>query len=951
MKFSGTMRHYQLLALEAFENDLKTGSKHTNIVAPPGSGKTILGLEMLTRLGGHALVLSPNTAIQNQWMDRSAMFGGRDLVSDDFSSPVACLTYQSMCQFDDPEDALLALAQVQWSQERAKKTGGDAQEVWEDASVWEGAAAKRRNTEISRIQSALRRGIARGKHEDYTIADLLSSAAQERLQALQKHAPKVIILDECHHLLSMWGYVIKLLIDYLPDVHVVGLTATPPDAMTKEEERLYKSLLGPVDFMVPTPAIVKDGYLAPYQELAYFVQPLPSEIRYLQEHEERFKALVQSLYEDGLTGELSLPAWVHQRMTYRNMRDRAKISWKQFQRYHPDLARAGCRYLWTLEEALPKGAVKSEAYTQKPAIEDWIILLEDYAMGCLGPSSLLGAEKRYQEIALALRDLGYLLTRKGIKRAQSETDRMLAYSRAKHHALTTVLQEEHRVRQGALRAVVLTDQELDRSVSNELAGLVDTNSGTARGVLHEIRSEHSHLRPLLVSGRGLRCHPDDANILAYALSTQSGEEVDMVEEDSGLCLLTSKGWKPRIWVGLATKIFTEGYTQLLIGTRAMLAEGWDCPSVNCLVDMTMATTPTAVRQMRGRSLRLDPAQADKLSSNWDIVCLAPELAAGQSDYKRFVRKHNSLYAPTEDGSIEAGPGHVHPLLSPFTPPTVEDIEIVNRAMILRVSSLEDSRKSWRLGESYRGETVRSLVIRKKAVRREEPVSSIALRATPPEYSQGKPAYYGNAPLLASLVPAGMLMQPWILAAGAVITAGATTAMAINNRNVWQEYEDHLPLDLVANAIADALQELDSISFRARLSLSLAPRSDGYLRCYLAYGSPAENEIFTQALEEILDPGSNPPRYLISRRVIDRRGRWAHAKALVTGDIEFKEHWYIVPRDLARNKKRAMIFHRAWTKWLGESGLSFVRDPVGQMAMAEALAQTEDWESRPRSIWR
>lgn len=40
-----------------------------------------------------------------------------------------------------------------------------------------------------------------------------------------------------------------------------------------------------------------------------------------------------------------------------------------------------------------------------------------------------------------------------------------------------------------------------------------------------------------------------------------------------------------------------------MGTRALLGEGWDTPAVNCLVDLTVATTGVSVRQMRGRSLR------------------------------------------------------------------------------------------------------------------------------------------------------------------------------------------------------------------------------------------------------------------------------------------------------------------------------------------------------------
>ena len=110
---------------------------------------------------------------------------------------------------------------------------------------------------------------------------------------------------------------------------------------------------------------------------------------------------------------------------------------------------------------------------------------------------------------------------------------------------------------------------------------------------------------------------------------------------------------------------------MLIGTRALLGEGWDCPPVNVLVDCTAVAASVSVRQMRGRSLRLDPADDGKIASNWDVVCVDPALERGAADYHRFVRRHAHLHAPCEDGSIESGVSHVHPQLSPYAPPPEE----------------------------------------------------------------------------------------------------------------------------------------------------------------------------------------------------------------------------------------------------------------------------------------
>src|SRR5262249_12217597 len=175
-------------------------------------------------------------------------------------------------------------------------------------------------------------------------------------------------------------------------------------------------------------------------------------------------------------------------------------------------------------------------------------------------------------------------------------------------------------------------------------------------------------------------------------------------DEDGLARLTAtgSGWRPRLWVELATAAFADGVTQVLVGTRALLGEGWDAPCVNCLVDLTQATTSVSVTQMRGRSLRLDPDDPEKIASNWDIVCVAPELARGTADYERFVRKHLHLFAPSEDGAIEAGPSHVHPALGPFAPPADAEFDEINRTMIRRAADHRQARVRWRIGGPYVG---------------------------------------------------------------------------------------------------------------------------------------------------------------------------------------------------------------------------------------------------------
>src|SRR4051794_5632141 len=99
LRFAGEWRHYQTLALEAFDRDVAAGRRKTHVVAPPGSGKTFIGLELVRRLGARALVLVPNTAIQAQWPKAAEAFGATPgTVGPDSAAPVAVLTYQALTQ-------------------------------------------------------------------------------------------------------------------------------------------------------------------------------------------------------------------------------------------------------------------------------------------------------------------------------------------------------------------------------------------------------------------------------------------------------------------------------------------------------------------------------------------------------------------------------------------------------------------------------------------------------------------------------------------------------------------------------------------------------------------------------------------------------------------------------------------------------------------------------------
>ena len=76
----------------------EAGERKHHIVAPPGSGKTIVGLELIRRFDEPAVVFAPTATIQQQWCEEVGLFTEDptgDLVSREPGvRPINIYTYQ-----------------------------------------------------------------------------------------------------------------------------------------------------------------------------------------------------------------------------------------------------------------------------------------------------------------------------------------------------------------------------------------------------------------------------------------------------------------------------------------------------------------------------------------------------------------------------------------------------------------------------------------------------------------------------------------------------------------------------------------------------------------------------------------------------------------------------------------------------------------------------------------
>src|SRR5258708_10819482 len=266
--YPGKLRRYQSMALDAFEKARASGRRRAYLVLPPGAGKTLIGLEIARRLGNRCLVLGPNTAIQEQWVKQwrtyqPASVGAGD--TTDLTAPITALTYQAICDLDSHNPLLeQQVAEWQAAVQREHPAAADAN--------------PHHRTEAARLRSHAPLLLARSAGHEQLLS-ILHPNGRNLIELIRAAGQFTIVLDECHHLLEMWGYLLRALaLELGTNVFLVGLTATPPSEMGAREAVLYQELFAPAAFAVPTPPSLKEGHLPPYHDPPYLTAPLPHQI-------------------------------------------------------------------------------------------------------------------------------------------------------------------------------------------------------------------------------------------------------------------------------------------------------------------------------------------------------------------------------------------------------------------------------------------------------------------------------------------------------------------------------------------------------------------------------------------------------------------------------------------------------------------------------------------------
>jgi hypothetical protein len=941
LRFPDPLRRSPSAALDEVERLRSAGRRAVCVVLPPGAGWTELGLEVARRRRRRTLVLTPNTAVQGQWLRAWQARGGQVPPPGDTPGVLTVVTTLALSAWD---------------------RGADDEPVADDSSP---------------LLAQQRRAAVRGQ-PGADLLSLLHPSGRALVDRAARRGPWTLVLVESAHLLETWGPLVGALARALgDDTDVLGVTATPPHAMGERSRALHEAVFGDADVVVPAPTAVVRGDVAPYQELVLVTAPTAEEDATLEGERARFAALSHELLAQR-AGTVPFPDWLERRLHERRSGGGGeRRSWRALAQDEPGLARAALRLVHAGVLALPPGARLAEEHRVPADADDWGVLLGAYVQEHLAHSSAADDVRLRTAVTSALPGLGWSLTDRGLRPASSPVDRVCARSAAKVAGAADVMRAELAARGEDLRALVVCDGEHGAAGSSRLRPDAPAPGSADAAFLALAGSDLAPaLRPVLCTGRTLALRREDlAALRAFAPHRIADRLVaePFAGQRSVVRLTAGQGWDARTWVPLVTDWLAAGGTRTLVGTRGLLGLGWDCPPLDVVVDLTTVSTAPALRSVHGRVLGVDPARPQEVADVWTVVCVADGHPRGGVDHLRGARGAEHLLAPAPDGTVTAGIGHADEALSPLAAPGPELRAAVAERALARVAQRDAVRRAW-------------------AEQPEDGSERVALRVRA-SGSLGLPGGVVPAPLLTarstlgSTAPAPLPRAPqrgrlWPLPVGAAVvtSAGSTLALTpgagagaglatglllggtVAGRR-WRAQSSALArlpddpqsaaLRQLAQAVADALHASGATG-TGEDGIDVM-RSGDELVCVLD-GTREDSRLFAASLDELLAPLAEP-RWLVSRFVLPVPAGAAERRALVLArafgrPVEAPVAWHAVPAALTRSRAGVDAFEAAWQRHVGAGRLVLARDPEG-VSLLELLQGEDPFAvtTRTRTVWR
>lgn len=571
LQFKHSFRAYQARVLNKLS--VHNQDKKVHIVAPPGAGKTILGLEIIKQLGLNTLVLVPTLTIRAQWVER--------LLKD----------------FDHPATDINAFISHQLN-----------------------AAQPLTIVTYQALHFAIKQN-----------ADIIQELAYF----------EAIVVDECHHLKREWWRSLnELKQEHQP--HLIALTATPPYDASSLEWRRYHDFCGAIDAEITTPELVASKDLCPHQDFIWPVLPAVKEQAALDEFIEQ-RAEFWSFLEDyqALNHHIQYHPWMMQASEY----------YEQIYE-QPSYFTAMLSVLKFLKSEAPAstlGILHGQATIAPDLNIEWLSIFLEQA---LFKDEYWETQRGKEVLAPLKRRLSRMnaLERKKIQlEIPIKLAKQLRRSANKLQGIADIVTLEFQKLNEQVRLVILCDYIHADALPTSEHDLPALHQIGAAPVFEYLRRQEQELPPMAILTGSLVILPQscEEQLSLFAQSNNSKLNIQPIDALEGYIKIQANNNKHLVqWV---TELFTIGQINIIIGTQALLGEGWDAPAINSLVLANTVGSYVLSNQMRGRAIRTYQKQLDKTANIWHLITIDQAAKDGGHDLQLLKRRFSAFVAPNHTG--------------------------------------------------------------------------------------------------------------------------------------------------------------------------------------------------------------------------------------------------------------------------------------------------------------
>ena len=624
ISFKGVFRDYQQRVLDTSSKFLFDGK--INIVAAPGSGKTILGLELIRRLDAPCIIFSPTTTIRQQWGQRFLeSFLNDNQNIDDFVS------------YDLDEIKLINSVTYQALHSTINKIKIDDEE----------------------------------EQFDYSNIDLFKLIIDKGI--------KTICLDEAHHLQNEWQKALEVFVKGLSkDIKIISLTATPPYDSTPAEWNRYISVCGEIDDEIFVPELVKEKTLCPHQDYILFNYPTKSEVDSFKQHRENCLLAINEIEK--------------------------------------------LEFIPKLNEILEKLYFQEEEYVYsnyKGIVALYILLNNANIKINRGIFKRLTNSINIPNIDLKYCERAYQFLLDSDKILDDDQKSQLE-SILKKYSLISRKKARLELTDKLKRTLISSCGKLNSISRTNIGKDIEIKNISIVSIFEQIR-KNTAVKVGCLSGSLVILPLTIEKILLtnYMLDQKDFSIIEL--EGTSYGIYNFKG-KNKEKVDIVSKLFEDGEINVLVGTQALLGEGWDSPCINSLILASYVGSFMLSNQMRGRAIRIDKNNHSKTANIWHLVTIEPEYVFEENilnkvnafisqdknvmisyDYDTLSRRFDCFVGPNYDtGDIESGIERITYVIPPYT---YENIEKINEKMFVLARNREQLSKIWEDTTSVSAKTI------------------------------------------------------------------------------------------------------------------------------------------------------------------------------------------------------------------------------------------------------